>query len=276
MLSLRKEIAFAEQFRKERKSIESDFGRYAVYIGFSVEEIASLVEHLQHRNASVSVLSSNKMDSSVLNRASTASVICDTGAFGHKRSKDLEMNDLPLFSITEKGTGTEVMKQDADLFVQKHTRKVHGSALSHWMHALRASRIVVEKRILFFRYLLLNTAFRLGLLLPILLEIGSPIYPAGFMFASLILDAGVALFIAHRPSDGEIPQYASLPKSVLPLLTKEKKPLLLSALTGLLLSILPYLSMLLDPTFVPELYLILRLLVLIFAAIPLLLVTYKR
>ena len=276
ILSLRREIAFAEQFRKERKPIESDFGRYAVYIGFSVEEIASLVEHLKHRNASISVLSSNKADSSVFGRASTASVICDIDSSGHKHRKDLEMNDFPLFSITEKGTGTEAMKQDADLFVQKYMRKAPHSALSHWMHALRASRVVVEKRLLFFRYVLLSTAFRLGLLLPTLLEIGSPIYPAGFVFASLILDAGVALFIAHRPSDGEIPKYASFPQKALPLLTKEKKALLLSALAGLLLSLLPYLSMLFDPTFIPKLYLILRLSILMIAAIPLLLVTYKR
>jgi Mn2+/Fe2+ NRAMP family transporter len=90
------------------------------------------------------------------------------------------------------------------------------------------------------------------------------------IFSALILDWGIALALSQRRmkgSTGDAPKRD--PK-------EENKLLLYTLLAGVAVSLLPYVSMLFDPTYILEFYLILRLVFLMIAVIPAVILVEKR
>ena len=258
-LSLRREIALAEQFRRDHRPIESDFGRYTVYVGFSDEEIASLVSFLAAEKKTVSALFSSPVPEAVRSKIAHSAVLSDLPEQNAKQNNE---GDMPLQSFAEKGSVTEEMRLSADTLVQKHGKYNRKSGLSAFLRGLCVSREIVYRRQVLFRYLLLVTAFRTGLLLPTLLEPLHPLYAAGMIFSALLLDWGVALALLQRSRRGQRREKISMDRS------RENKHLLYALLVGVTASLLPYISMLFDPTYILELYLILRLALLMIAVIP--------
>lgn len=227
------EIARASRFKAENHTIDTDFGSYRLYLGFSREEIAALLLSLESSQV-ITVGVGMERGTAPLLRLTTISVVPGTFDVRSRRRTAQKLDELPVCGVSVGTEGSEKMQYDADALLSRAGR--NGGGLSALLHALSATRRMMHNREAFFGFLFLSLALRLGWILPLLSDLRN-LSPAVMLSVSgLFTDLVLGLSLIFTPATSCAPKQ---PKTtgVLSFLSLMKYRMILGAASGFSVSL---------------------------------------
>lgn len=197
------EIALASDFRREGKNITEGFGAYSAYLGFTREEIRTLIETLEGNGIRTGAVVIDDEDRVLLSYVSVP-IACGDAALGRPHSEAKELSELPISGVRYGAEASEQTKTEADVLIPRASRQ--GGGLSAVFRTLSLGRRIEDQRRLLLKFLVLSFGISAGWLIPALFGLGDLYAAVSLSFVGLIgnLILGLTVLLGSARDDGGI------------------------------------------------------------------------
>ena len=189
-----KEIAFADQFRSQDRSVVTGWGKYRAYCGFSNDELMELFEHLRKNKKKIAILGNTVNEYSLLKYADVCFACVNDMKEFTESNKSREKN-------AQTGRGREDvatlrMRRKADVLIPCADRRHGGiAAITHVLQTVSTTQRNLNALT---GYLIFTQLIRLILVLPTMLFGIHMVFPIQAVFSGLVVDLLFALLLLAR------------------------------------------------------------------------------
>ena len=239
------EVARASCFHSEGRAITEGLGSYSLYLGFSEEEIVSLLRAYEQSGMHVGCVSLRDEEVSACVDGSLR-IACSDASLLESKKRGREAFELPIVGASCGGESAALRKLESELLVSRASG--NGGGLTALARAISFGRRLMRAERRFSRFLLAQLAFTCGWFLPAMVS-SRDLYSAFSLVLSGVIASvlcGLLVLLVSSEDEGAGGDSARIElRGERELRRSRLRLALLCVLSGTLLSLLPALLVLL-------------------------------